>query len=65
MAKPPSIIFGELEADAAGFADGDLTAQGLDAIDRRLASSIVKGYQLKPGQVDCSRDWAVVTKTTV
>ena len=23
------------------------------------------GYQLKPGQVDCARDWAVVTKTTV
>ena len=23
------------------------------------------GYQLKPGQVDCSRDWAVVTKKTV
>ena len=24
-----------------------------------------RGYQLKPGQVDCSRDWAVVTKKTV
>jgi hypothetical protein len=25
----------------------------------------VKGYQLKPGQVDRTRDWAVVTKKTV
>ena len=32
-----------------------------------LAESIgaLGGYQLKPGQVDCARDWAVVTKTTV
>jgi len=30
-----------------------------------LLDSELSGYQLKPGQVDCARDWAVVTKTTV
>jgi hypothetical protein len=33
--------------------------------DKSYQDRLVNGYQLKPGQVDCARDWAVVTKTTV
>ena len=36
-----------------------------DRLGSMLSSSkAFGGYQLKPGQVDCARDWSVVTKKT-
>ena len=34
-----------------------------EALNQAIRRSL--GYQLKPGQVDCARDWGVVTKRTV
>jgi Uma2 family endonuclease len=46
---------------------GHLRNQGCRAyaLDMKARIEALNGYQLKPGQVDCARDWGVVTKRTV
>ena len=60
---PSKTIGNDIDSlNALGTVEGYLPVR-IDASPEALKTNF--GYQLKPGQVDCARDWAVVTKTTV